>query len=219
MDKHFRTFIVVLGVAAISLIALLNLTSGSIADAGPFKQSANVLQESTASNGSTTESLPNSVPTLSLPKIAAVGVLNATQDEPMHRGWIAMQGAVAPFTISNQAREQMTVDVSSADLGDVKSGDRVGFQLPDGSEAVAHVENTWTESNGDKLWSGHVEDVAGPDYRIVVTQGAGATFASINTSKGSYSLESINGRGVVYKNPEMGDVAPRGTKDYLMPET
>lgn len=222
MNRHSRTFIVLVGVVAICMIALLHFNSRSIADVGPFTKSGT--SQGPITLNESVDSLPKSVPTLSLPQtnptqLNLLSVLKAEPQTPVHRGWVAIQGASAPFKISTQAREQMTVDVSSADLGNVKSGDQVNFQLPDGSEAVAHVENTWTENNGDQVWSGHVEDVAGRDYRIVVTQGVSATFATINTSKGSYSLESINGRGVVYKNPEMGDVAPKGSTDYLMPES
>ncbi|MES1196214.1 MAG: hypothetical protein ABUL58_04635 [Steroidobacter sp.] len=219
MDKHFRNKILVLSVAAICLVAFLYFNETSMRGAGPLTNGADALRTSMTFNDKSTEALPDSVPTLTLPQSPTITVLKESQSEIQRRGWVAMQGAEAPFKISSQARDQMTVDTSSADLGNVKYGDRISFQLPDGSEAVAHVENTWTESNGDQVWSGHIEDVAGADYRIVVTQGSSATFASINTSKGSYSLESINGRGVVYKNPEMGDVAPRGTTDYLMPES
>ena len=161
--------------------------------------------------------LPQQAQSFAMPVANIKSLPVVDQAEAPRSTWQAIQGAPEPFVVASAVKEKLTVDMSGVEIGNATSGERMSFILPDGSNVVARVENTWTEANGDKAWSGHVEDAAGPDYRILVMQGSTATFAAINTSKGTYTLESINGRGVVYKNPEMGDVAPHGTTDYLIP--
>ena len=48
-----------------------------------------------------------------------------------------------------------------------------------------------------------------------MTYGADAVFASITTPQGSYSLESVNGSGWIYKNPAEVELTQPGKNDYL----
>ncbi len=216
MNKHVRNILAALSVMIIA-IGLIFSTSDSASTEAALKKPIPTSLLPDADLTASSELLPDQVPEMSIPQNTIQALPVVVQHELPRVAWQAIQGALEPFVVSTQVKEKLTVDTSNNDIGNVTSGEHMNFMLPDGSNVTARVENTWTEANGDKSWTGYVEDAAGPDYRIIVTQGSSATFASINTSKGSYSLESLNGRGVVYKNPEMGDVAPRGSKDYLIP--
>jgi len=219
MNKHIRNTLAAVGVIGFIVIMFSNSSiSGAIESHG---QASSAMLAASVSGVPATDSLqhsslPEHAQSLAVP-VSTISALPVINSESPRATWQAIQGAPEPFAVASAVKEKLTVDMNGVDLGTTTPGERMNFTMPDGSNVVARVENTWTESNGDKAWSGHVEDAAGPDYRILVTQGSAATFASINTSKGTYTLESINGRGVVYKNPEMGDVAPHGTTDYLVP--
>lgn len=95
---------------------------------------------------------------------------------------------------------------------------RVGqqIQLPmlDGSAVVANVESTNTNPNGDYTWSGHLQG-HGTDYPVVMTYGEHSIFATITTPQGSYTMESIDGLGWLYKNPAEIELSNPGAKDFL----
>lgn len=65
-------------------------------------------------------------------------------------------------------------------------------------------------------WTGRVDGAQ--DYTVIYTVNGRHAFASISAPQGSFSMESVDGKGVVYRNPEMGDVASPGSKDYLLPD-
>lgn len=93
-------------------------------------------------------------------------------------------------------------------------GDRVELSLLDGKTATVEVKRGVFSQNGDYSWSGHLEGY-GTDYPVVVTYGDNASFAMITTPEGSYSMESVNGKGWLYKNPSEEELTTPGNQDYL----
>lgn len=93
-------------------------------------------------------------------------------------------------------------------------GEYISLPMLYGKTLVAKVESATKLPNGDYTWSGHLEGY-GTDYPVVMTYGEQSIFATITTPDGSYTMESINGLGWLYKNPAEIELSHPGAKDYL----
>ena len=93
-------------------------------------------------------------------------------------------------------------------------GEQLSLAMPGGERLQVNVENSSTNPNGDYTWRGHL-DGHGDEYPVVMTYGGNSVFATVTTPKGSYTLESVNGSGWIYKNPSEFELSNPGTKDYL----
>ncbi|TVZ40042.1 hypothetical protein P886_4459 [Alteromonadaceae bacterium 2753L.S.0a.02] len=94
------------------------------------------------------------------------------------------------------------------------SGEHLELPLLDGSSITVAVQATHTSLNGDVSWSGYVAQ-QGADYPVVYTQGKNSTYAMITTPQGSYSMESVDGVGWLYKNPSEQEMSKPGAADFL----
>jgi len=94
------------------------------------------------------------------------------------------------------------------------AGQQILLPMLNGQKIIANVESVNSNPNGDYSWSGHV-DGYGTDYPVVMTYGEQSIFATITTPDGSYSMESLDGVGWLYKNPAEVELSTPGTKDYL----
>lgn len=94
------------------------------------------------------------------------------------------------------------------------TGDQVVLPMLGGQKITVNVESMTTHPNGDYSWSGHIQGY-GDDYPVSMTYGERATFATITTPQGAYSMESVNGSGWLYKNPAMVELSAPGTKDFI----
>ena len=97
------------------------------------------------------------------------------------------------------------------------SGEQVQLPMPGGETIIANVESTQTTETGEYIWSGHLAN-HGTDYPIVMTYGENSTFATITTPNGSYTMEAVNGKGSVFKNPSEIELSQPGATDFLEPQ-
>ena len=93
-------------------------------------------------------------------------------------------------------------------------GEQISLPMLHGKTLVATVESVTNFPNGDYSWSGHLQG-SGTDYPVVMTYGDHSIFATITTPEGSYTMESINGLGWLYKNPAEVELSHPGAKDFL----
>lgn len=93
-------------------------------------------------------------------------------------------------------------------------GEQMTLPMPGGENLVVNVESSNENPNGDYSWRGHL-DGQGTDYPVVMTYGGNSVFATVTTPKGSYTLESVNGSGWIYKNPAEVELSQPGKNDYL----
>ena len=94
------------------------------------------------------------------------------------------------------------------------AGQQIVLPMLNGQKVIANIESVITNPNGDYSWSGHM-DGHGTDYPIVMTYGENSIFATITTPEGSYSMESLDGLGWLYKNPAEIELSAPGAKDFL----
>lgn len=115
-----------------------------------------------------------------------------------------------------KVEEAMPVALDEAHLGSVQPGEQVTLPLPGGGEAQVVVESRKRSESGSISWVGRLQGVEG-NYPVVYTQGRDSAFASIMTPTTTYSLESVKGRGWIYRNPEIHNLAPDGSPDFKIP--
>lgn len=96
------------------------------------------------------------------------------------------------------------------------AGQEVSLPLLKGDLVKVQVEVGNLHENGDYSWRGHLKG-HGSDYPVIMTYGESGTYATITTPEGSYSLESINGLGWLYKNPAEPELSAAGAVDHLEP--
>lgn len=125
--------------------------------------------------------------------------------------WDEAQNSI-PLPDSVVVYEPVRVDMDSPDYP--APGQQRRLSLPGGEEWVVDVKSSAENPNGDYSWRGHLEGY-GTDYPVVMTYGANSVFATITTPNGSYTLESVNGSGWVYKNPSEFELSDPGKNDYL----
>ncbi len=94
------------------------------------------------------------------------------------------------------------------------AGEAIQLPMLDGQTVVANVESSTTHPNGDYTWSGHLQGY-GTDYPVVMTYGERSVFATVTTPEGSYTMESIDGSGWLYKNPAEIELSIAGAPDFL----
>lgn len=117
-----------------------------------------------------------------------------------------------PLAVGVSVYQQVQVDMERPVFP--SPGEQVTLAMPGGKTIVVNVETSSANPNGDYTWRGHLEGY-GTDYPVVMTYGGAGVFASMTTPEGSYTMESINGSGWVYKNPSEFELSHPGTNDYL----
>lgn len=179
----------------------------SPADNPLLAQSAELMaaaEQALASAQAVTEPLPPAANSSAAAQVAASSPWQlAAADMPMPG---------MPLAEGVSVYEPVAVDMENPDFP--VPGDQLSLALPGGESVVVTVSSASTLGNGDYSWSGHLQG-SGSDYPVVMTYGADAVFASITTPQGSYSLESVNGSGWIYKNPAEVELTQPGKNDYL----
>lgn len=123
--------------------------------------------------------------------------------------------AAFPLAEPGEGVEQpQPIALQGSGLGRAQVGDSVTLPLPDGSTLVARVTKVQLQRGGERNWQGEVR-IDGDSYPVNFTVGKQATFGFIGTPQGSYSVETLGGKGWVYKNPPL-DRGHGGT-DGLIP--
>lgn len=117
-----------------------------------------------------------------------------------------------PLPASVSVYEPVSVDMETPAFP--ASGEQTSVTLPGGERLQVNVETSTTNPNGDYTWRGHL-DGHGDEYPVVMTYGGNSVFATVTTPSGSYTLESVNGSGWIYKNPSEFELSSPGANDYL----
>jgi hypothetical protein len=117
-----------------------------------------------------------------------------------------------PLSDAVSVYQQVQVDMEAPVFP--SPGEQVSLALPGGKEIMVDVKTSVVSPNGDYTWRGHLHG-HGTDYPVVMTYGGASVFATITTPEGSYTMESIDGSGWIYKNPSEFELSHPGVNDYL----
>ncbi len=146
--------------------------------------------------------------------------LNRAFNRPSHTSVQAswqmggVKAATPSIPLSEKISDYAIVELQQKPADFPAVGDQVLLPMLHGKNVVAIVESAVNLANGDYSWSGHLHGY-GTDYPVVMTYGEGSVFATITTLDGSYTMESINGLGWLYKNPAEIELSNPGAKDFL----
>lgn len=175
---------------------------------------------------STAESIPVSqhTPLISKSDIASAQVQNAINSHsPQSMPQVAtltswqmanVKASVPKITLSERISDYAIVELEQHPASFPAAGEQIQLPMLNGQKVIVNVESNTTNPNGDYTWSGHIEGF-GSDYPVVMTYGEHSIFATITTPEGSYSMESMDGSGWLYKNPAEIELSNPGAKDFL----
>jgi hypothetical protein len=132
---------------------------------------------------------------------------------------VAVEGdpSVPKIPLHSSVSDFSVVKLNHRPTGFPAPGETMRLPMFDGRSITANVKTVKTMSNGDRIWTGHL-DGFGNDFSVVMTYGENLTFATINTPDGNYSLEAKDGVGWLYKNPSVLDLAGPDSRDFLVPD-
>lgn len=146
--------------------------------------------------------------------------LNRAFNVPSHRfvqaSWQmgGVKAATPSIPLSEKISDYGIVELQQKPASFPAVGEQVLLPMLHGKNVVAIVESSVNLANGDYSWSGHLHG-HGTDYPVVMTYGERSVFATITTPDGSYSMESTDGVGWLYKNPAEIELSNPGAKDFL----
>ncbi|WP_211829781.1 hypothetical protein [Kistimonas asteriae] len=124
------------------------------------------------------------------------------------------------LTLPEEVTDRTAINLDADELDVVATGDSVSFTLPGNHHYDAVIEKTTYNGNGDKTLTGYLAGTQSPDggtYPVIITQGESTSFATITSPYGSYSMETINGQGWIYKNPPRSMLETAET-DAIVPQ-
>lgn len=156
---------------------------------------------------------PPEIHSLELPQPAAHPLLGNTPT-----GWrLTDQMPRTAIALDPSVVVRSTVALDETVFARLRVGDKATLPLPDGTSIVAEVKRTQVQPNGDRTWFGHVAGIPG-EYPVIYTQGKQSAFATIATPHHSYTLETSEGNGWIYENPDDVGLADPSKPDYLIPQ-
>lgn len=132
--------------------------------------------------------------------------------------WIEGNGTGDALSLDKRITEKKSIQVDSEELENKQAGDKLSFDLPGGYQVEATINQVTHSQTGATVLSGHLNG-HGDRYPVVVTSGTNSSFATITTPQGSYSMETVNGKGTVYKNIPVEQLNGPGGVDSINPET
>lgn len=207
-------FALAAGVSVLFAVQLMNVHPLVVTDSGvtPIARAELPPSESLASEVKSQQN-SKTVPVNAVPFNRA---FNHSSEAPARLSWqMADIKAGTPLIPLSEKISDFTVVELPEKVASVPGlGEQISMPLLQGKNYVASVESVSNLSNGDYSWSGHLEGY-GTDYPVVMTYGEHSAFATITTPEGSYTMESVDGLGWLYKNPAEIELSHPAAKDFL----
>jgi len=119
--------------------------------------------------------------------------------------WHAIDGPAPTLAgmVNGLVRDAQHLRLDLEAIRAIDVGSLVSIELPGGEHYQALVQEVLVHENGDRSWSGHLEGF-GTRFPVVYTQGDSATFGTIATPIGLYSLEALGEDAVLYRDEREG---------------
>ena len=146
------------------------------------------------------------------PDVEKFSTIRSSAPEP---AWTIgdVKSATPTFTLNENVSQYEIVKIENPEIYPAV-GQTISLPMLKGKNVTVNVQSAVTLQNGDYSWSGHLEGF-GDDFPVVMTYGPHSIFATITTPEGSYSMESIDGAGWLYKNPSEFELMKPGSNDYV----
>lgn len=151
---------------------------------------------------------------VSVPHVAASNL--PTLEAAMQPSWQmgSVKSSTPKIPLSEKISNYAIVEMEQHPARFPAVGEQIQLPMLNGQQLVADVQSITTNPNGDFTWSGHLQGY-GTDYPVIMTYGERSIFATITTPEGSYTMESLDGLGWLYKNPAEIELSNPGAKDFL----
>jgi hypothetical protein len=104
-----------------------------------------------------------------------------------------------PGTLNGHVSALRSVHVDRDALAQIDVDSRVTIELPNGRTYVARVERIEAHDNGDRSWTGHLDEY-GLTFPVAYTQGDPWVFATITSPEGLFALEANAEGGVIFRD-------------------
>jgi hypothetical protein len=172
--------------------------------------------DTTALPASVTNPAPAQTPTISPPENTKLPPQNmAAPHVEISDAWqIGDTFTDSAFSLHDSVIVYATITIDMEKPYYPQPGEQLDLHLPGDLSVRADVRSSHLNPNGDYSWRGHLNGYDN-EYPIVMTYGQNSVFATVTTPQGSYTLESINGRGWIYKNPAEFELSEPDATDYL----
>ncbi|QOL24619.1 hypothetical protein LP316_09700 [Thalassotalea sp. LPB0316] len=128
--------------------------------------------------------------------------LDITHGELMQSAWHSIDNqAFDELEQHISATEYQAIELNQTMYLDISVGTYLTIELPMQASLIVQVTAEQLEENGDFTWQGEVIE-NGKAFPVKITQSEFGTYGTIETSKASYTVTSMEqGVGVIYKNP------------------
>lgn len=148
--------------------------------------------------------------------LAVNRVVESMNEVPAQASWkmASVKAETPSIPLNERISDYAIVELPQKLIVFPVAGEQISLPLLHGKSYAAMVESVSHLPNGDYSWSGHLQGY-GTDYPVVMTYGEHSVFATITTPEGSYTMESVNGLGWLYKNPAEIELSHPNAKDFL----
>lgn len=122
-----------------------------------------------------------------------------------------MTGAQEFFEPADTTSENSAIALTD-NVFDLTPGDTLDLALPDGGQHQVMFDHSEISISGDRRWVGHLAENSNA-YRVILTQGAAATFGYIATPEGAWTLAPSEAGGPLILTPDYGPPVEPGTDE------
>ena len=208
-------FFLSMGLSAIYFLDTSYFHSRQLNAAGINSQAVTVMLQRGETLVATSNKTIAEIQKLVVPELAATTKATEPATQPLWQTAGNKSGAPS-IPLSDRITAYQIIEVETNPATYPLIGQQITLPLLNGNNVSAKVESIQVHPNGDYSLRGHVNGY-GNEYPITMTYGEQHVFATITTPEGSYSMESLNGLGWLYKNPAEPELTTPGNNDFVEP--
>ena len=135
------------------------------------------------------------------------GESKAAQSPPPKKKQQAWQVDTQPidrrYYLPEQVTEKVQVSLDQDKMDSLKSGGTMYFTLPDLTERKVVIDKVDSQGDSKTLIGRLIHDKYSS---VLITSGKGSLYATITTHEHEYTLDTVEGEGVLYKVPPRSEI-------------
>lgn len=204
-----------IGLSAIYFLNTTYFHSRQLNAAGINSQAMTVMLHRGETLVATSDKTITEIKNMAVPELVATTKTAEPATKPLWQT-AGNKSGTPSIPLSDKITDYQLIEVETNPAAYPLIGQQITLPLLNGNKVSAKVETIQVHPNGDYSVRGHVNGY-GDDYPITMTYGEQHVFATITTPEGSYSMESLNGLGWLYKNPAEPELTTPGNNDFVEP--